>query len=129
MEYKLILPLLKNDNFSRKKLAFSSRNYLFYLLDGVTNTFQWHAAFQTAYRVKDSGYTVVVVNEKQSDQAFSIAPKDGAESALYSKMFTGPFDIYEVKRSQHHLLAVTETNRLGAPIKACRMLARKDNNT
>ena len=36
-------------------------------------------------------------------------PKDGAESSLFSNMSTGLVDIYEVKRSQRHPLAVTKT--------------------
>ena len=43
-------------------------------------------------------------------------PKDDAESALCSSMSTRPVDIYEVKRSQRHLLAAIEKNRLVSPI-------------
>ena len=40
---------------------------------------------------------------------FFLKPRDGAESALFCNMFTGPVDIYEVKRSQRQLLAAIES--------------------
>ena len=47
-----------------------------------------------------------------SDQLFSVAAKRRrrAESALCSKMYTGPVDICKVKRSQRHHLAAIENN-------------------
>ena len=35
---------------------------------------------------------------------------DGVDKALFSKIFTGPIDIYEVQRFQRHLLAAIENN-------------------
>ena len=43
---------------------------------------------------------------------FYKSPIDGAESAFSSNMTTGPVDVYELKRSQHHLLATIENNRI-----------------
>ena len=50
--------------------------------------------------------------------------KNSANRGFHSQTFNcgqrmallGPVDIYEVKRSQRHLLATFENNRLGSPI-------------
>ena len=47
---------------------------------------------------------------------FQKQPKDGAESALFCNMSTGPMDVYKVKCSHDHLLASFESKREGAPI-------------
>ena len=52
---------------------------------------------------------------------FHYLPKDGAESVFCSNMSIGVVDIYEVKRSQRHLLAAIENNRLGAPTLVSRI--------
>ena len=39
-------------------------------------------------------------------------------SVLCINVSTGPVNIYEVKRSQLHLLATIQNNRLGAPIQS-----------
>ena len=38
--------------------------------------------------------------------------KDGAESVLYSNLSADPVEIYEVKRSEHHVLT---DNEIGSP--------------
>ena len=57
------------------------------------------------------------VQKSEPIVCFQKRPKDGAESALCSSMSTGPAEIYEVKRSQRHLLAAIENNRLKAPMQ------------
>ena len=47
---------------------------------------------------------------------FSVKAKDGDESGLCSKTSTGLVDIYEVKRSQRHLLDAVKNNWTEATI-------------
>ena len=48
---------------------------------------------------------------------FQNRPKDSAGGALCNNKSTGGFvDIYELKRSQRHLLAAFENNQFGASI-------------
>ena len=73
-----------------------------------TNFYVFHIIF-SGYLRKQA--TVVSIGETNFQK-----PKDGAESALCSNMSTGLVNIYEVKRSQRHLLPTIENSRLVLPI-------------
>ena len=65
-----------------------------------------------------------MILKRPPNQSFSIATKkkDGVVGTFYSNMSTGPLDIYEIKRSQRHLLAGIENAQFIAPIDLVEMI-------